>query len=208
MPVLHGIDARRAPGGNQRAHQGGRQDVRQYHRPDGSVPVPFDCGHSSEAWAQAYLLRPTAPLGWLAVAVNLGVAATWAISRTVGLPIGATPGVPAEVGALDLLATAYEIALVVALLRVVGLARADAGEDEAYVGRVVRALWASGALVILLGLAGGVLVKLKKPSQERRADQARQRGEFVRGDRPDNRRCRNPADQPDSTCDRGQRAAG
>lgn len=35
---------------------------------------------------------------------------------------------------------------------------ADAGEDEAYVGRVVRALWASGALVILLGLAGGVLV--------------------------------------------------
>ncbi|MFZ5719021.1 MAG: sensor histidine kinase [Pseudomonadota bacterium] len=35
---------------------------------------------------------------------------------------------------------------------------ADAGEDEAYVGRVVRALWASGALVILLGLAGGILV--------------------------------------------------
>lgn len=35
---------------------------------------------------------------------------------------------------------------------------ADAGEDEAYVGRIVRALWASGALVILLGLAGGVLV--------------------------------------------------
>lgn len=36
-------------------HQGGRQDVRQYTRPDGSVPVPFDCGGSSKAWAQAYL---------------------------------------------------------------------------------------------------------------------------------------------------------
>lgn len=35
---------------------------------------------------------------------------------------------------------------------------ADASEDEAYVARVVRALWASGAIVILLGLAGGVLV--------------------------------------------------
>jgi signal transduction histidine kinase len=35
---------------------------------------------------------------------------------------------------------------------------ADAGEDEAYVARIVRALWASGALVVLLGLAGGVLV--------------------------------------------------
>lgn len=35
---------------------------------------------------------------------------------------------------------------------------ADAGEDEAYVARIVRALWASGGLVILLGLAGGILV--------------------------------------------------
>jgi signal transduction histidine kinase len=35
---------------------------------------------------------------------------------------------------------------------------ADAGDDEAYVARVVRALWASAALVVLLGLAGGVLV--------------------------------------------------
>lgn len=36
-------------------HQGGRQDVKEYQRPDGSVPVPFDCGESSKAWAQAYL---------------------------------------------------------------------------------------------------------------------------------------------------------
>jgi signal transduction histidine kinase len=35
---------------------------------------------------------------------------------------------------------------------------ADAGEDEAYVARVSRALWASVALVVLLGLAGGLLV--------------------------------------------------
>jgi signal transduction histidine kinase len=35
---------------------------------------------------------------------------------------------------------------------------ADVGEDEAYVVNVVRALWGAGALVIVLGLAGGVLV--------------------------------------------------
>jgi signal transduction histidine kinase len=35
---------------------------------------------------------------------------------------------------------------------------ADIGEDEAYVVKVVRALWGAGALVIILGLAGGVLV--------------------------------------------------
>jgi signal transduction histidine kinase len=35
---------------------------------------------------------------------------------------------------------------------------ADVGEDEAYVVKVVRALWGAGGLVIILGLAGGVLV--------------------------------------------------
>ena len=35
---------------------------------------------------------------------------------------------------------------------------ADAGEDEAYVGKIVRALQAAGLLVVLLGLGGGVLM--------------------------------------------------
>jgi signal transduction histidine kinase len=35
---------------------------------------------------------------------------------------------------------------------------ADVGEAEGYVVRILRALWGAGALVILLGLAGGVLV--------------------------------------------------
>jgi signal transduction histidine kinase len=35
---------------------------------------------------------------------------------------------------------------------------ADAGEDEAYVAKVVRALQAAGLLVVVLGLGGGVLV--------------------------------------------------
>ena len=35
---------------------------------------------------------------------------------------------------------------------------ADVAEDEAYVVKIVRALWGAGALVVLLGLAGGLLV--------------------------------------------------
>ena len=35
---------------------------------------------------------------------------------------------------------------------------ADISEDQAYVVKIVRALWGAGALVIVLGLAGGVLV--------------------------------------------------
>ena len=35
---------------------------------------------------------------------------------------------------------------------------ADVGESESYVVRILRALWGAGALIIVLGLAGGVLV--------------------------------------------------
>jgi len=35
---------------------------------------------------------------------------------------------------------------------------ADVGESESYVVRILRALWGAGALVIVLGLAGGLLV--------------------------------------------------
>ncbi|MDB5448993.1 MAG: sensor histidine kinase [Phenylobacterium sp.] len=35
---------------------------------------------------------------------------------------------------------------------------ADIGEDQAYVVKIVRALWGAGALIIVLGLSGGVLV--------------------------------------------------
>lgn len=35
---------------------------------------------------------------------------------------------------------------------------ADVGEDEAYVVKIIRALWGAGALVVVLGLAGGVIV--------------------------------------------------
>jgi signal transduction histidine kinase len=35
---------------------------------------------------------------------------------------------------------------------------ADTGEDEAYILEIINALWGAGALVVILGLAGGILV--------------------------------------------------
>ena len=65
------------------------------------------------AWASAILLRPSRRLVALGVAGNLAVVALWAVSRTLGLPVGPTPGVPEVPGGIDALATAYELFVVV-----------------------------------------------------------------------------------------------
>ncbi len=55
-----------------------------------------------------------------AMAVNIGVAALWTLSRTVGLPLGPVPWQPLGVGLSDLLCTAMEIAsalLLIVILR-------------------------------------------------------------------------------------------
>jgi hypothetical protein len=63
-------------------------------------------------WASAILVRPTRQLVVLGVAGNLAVMALWGVSRTLGLPVGPAPGVPEVPGAVDALATAYEMFVV------------------------------------------------------------------------------------------------
>ncbi len=64
------------------------------------------------AWAFAYTARPNTPLAVVALAVNGSAIVVWAVSRTAGLPIGAEPWIPEAVGALDVLASAIETAIV------------------------------------------------------------------------------------------------
>ena len=66
-------------------------------------------------WALVHVLRSDAPVALLGVAVNAGTVTVWLISRTVGLPIGPEAGVPEAVGFADLLATAFEVALIAVL---------------------------------------------------------------------------------------------
>jgi hypothetical protein len=67
-------------------------------------------------WPPVYLLARTRLIAGLGVVVNLGVIAVWAVSRTVGLPIGPTPWEAEAIGSLDLFATAFQIGLVAVLL--------------------------------------------------------------------------------------------
>jgi hypothetical protein len=76
----------------------------------------FGIGAFQAIWAQAYLLRDSRRVAQVAAVVNVAVVAIWIVSRTVGLPIGATPWVPEPVGFADLLATSFEIGLVALLL--------------------------------------------------------------------------------------------
>jgi hypothetical protein len=64
-------------------------------------------------WAVAMLI---APVRWLLVAGlagNLAVIVVWALSRTIGLPLGPDPWSPEAANSADLLATGLELAIVI-----------------------------------------------------------------------------------------------
>jgi hypothetical protein len=82
-------------------------------------------------WPFAYLERPTMNLAWLAIGVNLATVLVWAWSRTAGLPVGPEPGMPEAVGAPDLVATAFEVVLVLGLIGTRLLPARSSAPDEA-----------------------------------------------------------------------------
>ena len=67
-------------------------------------------------WAIAYLASPVGRVASAGALVNVGAIVVWALSRTVGLPIGPEPGELEPVGPLDLLASAMELALIALLV--------------------------------------------------------------------------------------------
>jgi hypothetical protein len=68
------------------------------------------------AWAVAVVLRPSRLLLWAGGAVNAGVVGVWAVSRTWGIPVGPHSGVAEEASFVDVLATAFEGALLLGCL--------------------------------------------------------------------------------------------
>jgi hypothetical protein len=89
------------------------------HAPGSTVEA---AGFALAGWAQlvlagVLLLRPSRAVLGLTAAANLVLIAVWAISRTVGLPVGAHPGEAAAVGAPDLVTVALQgVAVAVAAL--------------------------------------------------------------------------------------------
>lgn len=58
------------------------------------------------------LARPTRPLIVVGLVGNLVVIALWAVTRTVGIPVGPDNGHPESVSGLDVIATGFEVLIV------------------------------------------------------------------------------------------------
>jgi len=68
------------------------------------------------AWAVVVVLRPSAIVLTTGALVNGAIIAVWALSRTIGLPIGPEAWVPEPVSSVDVTATLMELLLVVSLV--------------------------------------------------------------------------------------------
>ncbi len=67
-------------------------------------------------WAATHLVGRARPSTTAAVVVNAGAVSVWVWSRTIGLPIGPSPGSPEPVGFADALSSGFEALLVLGLL--------------------------------------------------------------------------------------------
>ena len=118
-------------------------------------------GWFQAVWPIIYLDRPTRRLAWIAIVVNLATVVVWAWSRTAGLPVGPEPGMPEAVGAADLIATAFELALVVGLLGTQSMAIPESSDGtrssgrQGQAGAVNLAIWLLVAALSTIAIALG-----------------------------------------------------
>jgi len=67
-------------------------------------------------WAVAIIYRPNRSLLHIGVLANAATIALWSVTRTIGLPFGPLPWHAEAIGAIDLICTLVELALVVGAL--------------------------------------------------------------------------------------------
>ena len=96
-------------------------------------------------WAVATLSRDRVPFPRLVVLANTATLVLWAVTRTVGLPIGPEPGEAESVGVSDVVAGMLEVAVVLAV--VVATAPNGAAEPRRSTP-VAVSLLAFGALAV------------------------------------------------------------
>ncbi len=115
-------------------------------------------GAAELVWGAVALAR--APRWWLAMGAvgNLVVAATWVVSRTVGLPVGEYAGIRLLVGFADGLATALEAVVVVGAAALLVRGRSPARSPARSPGVAVAAAVVVGALALVgvLSQAGAI----------------------------------------------------
>lgn len=104
-------------------------------------------------WPAAVYRRATRGLLWAGAVVSGAAAAVWLISRTAGLPIGPTPGVPEPIGEFDVVATVDELLLAILVALQLRRVPSDSGRRVLFTAAKVGALVMIG--VSSLTLVGG-----------------------------------------------------
>lgn len=105
-------------------------------------------------WALAYVVRPTRRLAGAALVVNGATVLIWGWAHLVGLPFGPHPGQVEPTTITDLMATLFEIVLVVGL--VIGLV----SERRSLVPSASRAAF---CVVFIVAVALGTTLALAQP---------------------------------------------
>jgi hypothetical protein len=82
------------------------------------------------AWAIAVVLRPSAIVATTGAVANGAIVALWALSRTIGIPIGPEAWTPEPVSTLDVAATLMEVLLVVSVVIAAARERAHLYESS------------------------------------------------------------------------------
>jgi tryptophan-rich sensory protein len=90
------------------------------------------------AWAVFFVYRPSRTLLVAAGLGNAAVIVLWTLTRTVGLPIGPETWQPEAVGALDVISTLFEVALVLGAAKFCLGDRRESGAQNAFVAKSVR----------------------------------------------------------------------
>ncbi|MEU0087130.1 hypothetical protein [Streptomyces sp. NPDC006274] len=113
----------------------------------------YAVGAFQTGWAVAALRRPGPVVMLLGLLGNAGVTAIWAVSRTVGFPVGPGAGVPEDIGRAGITAGAFQA--VICLVALWHVKR-----------RNPRGFASSVRAVLVVGAASAAVVALTMPAVE------------------------------------------
>ena len=110
-------------------------------------------------WAARVVASPSRLMIWLGVFGNAAVVALWIVTRTAGSPIGPDAGMVESVGVADSVATAFEVGVIVAGVRLAESIGSNRGTARRVVWTLGGLTWVVTAVALLsvLGVAPGLI---------------------------------------------------
>jgi hypothetical protein len=110
-------------------------------------------------WAARVVASPSRLMIWLGVFGNAAVVALWIVTRTAGSPIGPDAGMAESVGVADSVATAFEVGVIVAGVRLAESIGSNRGTARRVIWTLGGLTWVVTAVALLsvLGVAPALI---------------------------------------------------